>query len=1121
MKSDRETVASIMKLKAKFTLIVSVLIAIFSLIALFAFAQYKKSIKDTIAQQQFLMISTLADEIDGKLLTAQQSLISVAKAAPSDIMQHTEKAQAFLDNRLVLHTTFDNNVLLFTPSGKLFVESPYIPGRRGLDLSFREYILNTLKTAKPYISDLYVSTKPPKHPVIIFTVPLFDGKGKIAGILGGSLDLYRDNFLGRLSNVKIGETGYLVLMAADRTMIMHPDRKRIMTKQAPGLNKLDDKAIEGFEGTGSSTTSYGVKVLSSYKRLKAKNWILIADYPQSVAYRPIRVAEQFVLMLSVIGIIAVFISIASIIKYLIKPLELFTRHVENLPKKTGEDRFWNISTKDEIGTLSLAFNKMVTEIDKRQELQDSEIRLRTLLKTIPDLIWLKDPDGIYLSCNETFERFFGAIEADIVGKTDHDFIDRALAEKFRESDRKAMATGKPISDEKWLTFAKDGYKGLFETAKAPMRDNSGNLIGVLGIAHDITERKRTETEKEQFYKFFQTSSDLMVIADPNGAFIKTNPACTETLGYSETELIAKPFIEFIHPEDKQRTLDEMAMQLQRGFSLNFENRYICKDGSLRWLSWRATYNKEEGNTYATARDITEKKMADLQLQEKEERIRTLSNNLPKGYVYQLIIEANGERRFTYISDGVESIHGVHASQVLDNPMVLYAQVDVTDRSMLLKAEEEACNKMATFYCEAKFITQDGKAKWLNICSSPRKLINGSTQFDGLVMDITDKKHIEEQLVRAQKMESIGQLAGGIAHDFNNMLTAIIGYGSLLNTKLGKDSELRPYVDQILSSAGRSADLTRQLLAFSRKQEIAPKETSLNNLIKGMEKLLSRLIGEDIELKAQLAAKNMIVMVDPGQIEQVLINLATNARDAMPDGGILSICASTVELDTTYVKGHDMEKPGMYAVISVSDTGKGIDEKTQQKIFEPFFTTKEVGKGTGLGLSIVYGIIKQHGGNITVYSEPGKGTTFRIYLPMIESKTEEVRVPEIISPKGGTETILFAEDNEDVRVLSKRVLEENGYTVVDAVDGEDAINKFKENRDGIQLIIIDVIMPKKSGKEAIDEIKKTKPDVKILFTSGYTSDIISRKGILEEGMDFISKPVTPHNLLTKIREILDK
>ena len=398
----------------------------------------------------------------------------------------------------------------------------------------------------------------------------------------------------------------------------------------------------------------------------------------------------------------------------------------------------------------------------------------------------------------------------------------------------------------------------------------------------------------------------------------------------------------------------------------------------------------------------------------------------------------------------------------------------------------------------------------------------------VIRDITGRKKAEEeqrktqsQLLQSQKMEAIGHLAGGIAHDFNNMLTAIIGYGSLLGMRIDKDSELKFYVDQILSSAEKSANLTRQLLAFSRKQTIAPRETDLNDLIKGMKKLLLRIIGEDIELQAPLAEKDITVMVDPGQIEQVLMNLCTNARDAMPNGGLLSISTETVRLDEDYTRTHDLEKPGRYALIAVTDTGIGIDEKNSQKIFEPFFTTKELGKGTGLGLSIVYGIIKQHNGNITVYSEPGRGTTFRIYLPLITANTEEAERVETVMPKGGTETILVVEDNEEVRTLTKHVLEGFGYKVIEAEDGEDGINRFAAQRDEIQLVIIDVIMPKMSGKDAMDEIKKIQPDMKVLFTSGYTADIINKKGILEEGTNFISKPITPYELLARVRELLDK
>jgi PAS domain S-box-containing protein len=407
-------------------------------------------------------------------------------------------------------------------------------------------------------------------------------------------------------------------------------------------------------------------------------------------------------------------------------------------------------------------------------------------------------------------------------------------------------------------------------------------------------------------------------------------------------------------------------------------------------------------------------------------------------------------------------------------------------------------------------------------SYPLKDLSGNTvSAIEIIIDITERRKLEEQLGQSQKLEAVGQLAGGIAHDFNNMLTAIMGYGSLLNNSLEKDSPLKIFVDKILASAEKSADLTRQLLAFSRKQVIIPRQVELNGLVRGMDRLLQRVIGEDIELLLALSDNDLFVMVDPGQVEQVLMNLITNARDAMPNGGRLSISTESARIDEEYGKTHAVEKMGTYALATITDTGGGMDEKTRQRIFEPFFTTKELGKGTGLGLSLVYGIIKQHNGNVNVYSEPGKGATFKIYLPLIKKPVTHETMAEVVIPKGGTETILVSEDNEDVRLLTKKMLEEFGYKVIEAVDGADAINKVEGNKDGIQLAILDVIMPRKNGKEAGDEIKKIKPEIKLLFISGYTEDIIHQKGVLEGKTDFIPKPVAPYDLLAKVREILDR
>jgi PAS domain S-box-containing protein len=392
--------------------------------------------------------------------------------------------------------------------------------------------------------------------------------------------------------------------------------------------------------------------------------------------------------------------------------------------------------------------------------------------------------------------------------------------------------------------------------------------------------------------------------------------------------------------------------------------------------------------------------------------------------------------------------------------------------------------------------------------------------DAVLRDITEKKSLEAQLFQAQKMEAVGLLAGGVAHDFNNILTVVVGYGSLLLKKTATDSTARGYVEQVLSAAERATNLTQNLLAFSRKQIINPKPVLLSEVVKNLDKILARVISEDIELKLFIAPQEASVMSDAGQIDQVIMNLATNAKDAMPDGGTLIIETELVEFDNDYVRRHVFAKPGKYMLISVTDTGNGMDTTTKEKIFEPFYTTKDVGKGTGLGLSMVYGIIKQHNGYINVYSEPGKGTTFKIYLPIIARDADKLVTAVLPPVTGGTETILLAEDAVMVRNLAKNILEEYGYRVIVAENGEDAVAAYKA-RPGIALLILDVIMPGKNGKEVYAEIRDLKPDIKALFMSGYTANIIHKKGILDSATEFISKPFSPNAFLRKVREVLDK
>ncbi len=397
----------------------------------------------------------------------------------------------------------------------------------------------------------------------------------------------------------------------------------------------------------------------------------------------------------------------------------------------------------------------------------------------------------------------------------------------------------------------------------------------------------------------------------------------------------------------------------------------------------------------------------------------------------------------------------------------------------------------------------------------------NTMSENLRKREEEKRLLEEKLAQARKLEAIGQFAGGIAHDFNNRLAAMMNYGNILEMKIKEGDPLRGYVEQILTLTERAADLTQSLLVFSKRQEIHPKPVELNEFIRNGEKLLLKVIGEDIEFKTSLTDEYLPLMMDTGQMERVLINLAINAKDAMSGKGVLAITTELVKLDDEYIKAHGYGNPGMYARISVTDTGIGIDEKIKQRIFEPFFTTKEVGKGTGLGLSIVYGIIEQHNGYVNCYSESGKGTTFKIYLPLTKADVEEVKPLASVSPMHGTETLLIAENDSDIREGTKNILEKFGYKVIVAVDGEDAIAKFMENKDRIGFLLLDVVMPKKGGKEVYEEIRQIRPDIKALFTSGFTADVINKIESLEAGVNFISKPASPTELLRKVREALDK
>ncbi|MBI5639683.1 MAG: PAS domain S-box protein [Nitrospirae bacterium] len=626
-------------------------------------------------------------------------------------------------------------------------------------------------------------------------------------------------------------------------------------------------------------------------------------------------------------------------------------------------------------------------------------------------------------------------------------------------------------------------------------------------------RESTQKEEEQYRLLFENNPFPMWVYDlETHSFLAVNTAAIVQYGYSREDFLSMTIRDIRPPEDVPALLDRIS-KLSQGIERTMSWRHRKKDGTLIDVDVTSDFMYFNGRRarLVLVTDVTERKKMQEQVfqikQDWEETFNTLTDMITIHDKNFNIIRANKA-----------------AEKILGLPFLDMTEAKCFEYYHGTGCPPEACPScqcLRTGTPSTNEMFEPHINKFIEIRAIPRfDSRNNLTGLIHVVRDITDRRKLEEQLFQAQKMESIGQLAGGIAHDFNNILSAIIGYGHLLIMKMKDDEPLRPHVEQILAASDRAANLTQSLLAFSRKQVITLNPLSLSELIRKIEKLLLRLIREDIELKVMPSDPDVNILADSVQIEQVLMNLVTNARDAMPDGGRLTIRVENTIIDEDFIKAHSYGKTGHYALITVEDTGSGMDERTREKIFEPFFTTKELGRGTGLGLSMVYGIIRQHEGFINVYSEPGKGTTFRIYLPSVRAEVMESEEASAVMPNGGTETILVAEDDPVLRKLTRTVLEDSGYHVIDAVDGEDALVKFKDHQDSIQAVILDVIMPKKNGKEVYESIKAINPGIKTIFASGYTADVIQLSGIPEKDVMFIYKPISPKDLLGKIREVLN-
>jgi len=564
----------------------------------------------------------------------------------------------------------------------------------------------------------------------------------------------------------------------------------------------------------------------------------------------------------------------------------------------------------------------------------------------------------------------------------------------------------------------------------------------------------------------------------------------------------------------------LAILRERGLDIP----YICVSGTIT-EELAVAAMKAGANDYVTKGLLKrllpaiERELSDAQaratLRATEASFATLVEHAPVG-----IYRSSPEGRFLSVNAAVVRMLGYEsAADVLGLDMARDVYADAAERQRLVERDTYSDRQYDSV--EATWKRRDGRL--LTVQLSVRAVRNRAGQveyYETFVRDVTDQRRLQQQVLQSQKMEAVGRLAGGIAHDFNNLLTVITSYSDLLLEDLAPGDAKRDDLEQVRKAADGAAALTRQLLAFSRQQAVEPRVVSLNTVVEGLHKILRRVIGEDIELTTTLAPDLGAVRADVGQLEQVLMNLAVNARDAMPTGGRLTVETANVEHDPDYARDREAAAVRQFAMLAVSDTGCGMDEATKARIFEPFFTTKEPGKGTGLGLATVYGIVKQAGGFIWVYSEPGQGTSFKIYLPEVDATAERTTAVAGARAPRGTETVLLVEDAAAVRAVTKQVLERQGYVVLEAPDGEAALRLAQQHRGPIHLLLTDVVLPRVSGRELAERLTQVRPDMKVLYASGYTDDSVVRHGILELGTAYLQKPFSPESLARKVRNVLD-
>jgi len=753
----------------------------------------------------------------------------------------------------------------------------------------------------------------------------------------------------------------------------------------------------------------------------------------------------------------------------------------------------------------------------RQALEDKTLMLQSMLDSMSEGLVVADVEGKFIIWNPAADKLLGlrAANIDIQEWSRHYGLYLPDTVTPFPSDQLPLARAIQGEASTAVMFVRNPElaEGIFlEAYASPLKDNHGMVTGGVGAFRDVTESRRAEATLREYERVVEGLDEMILVVDRQYRYVIANRAFLNFRGMSVEQVIGQFAAEVVGQDVFTTRVKEKMDECFLGNVVHYEMTYDFPNLGKRELS--VSYFPIEGRAgveriACVLRDITERRVAEEALRKSEERFSKAFRNNPLA----ITISTEADGRYLDVNDAFLKLLGFKRRDVIGHTAAeLRFWGEPLERMEMLRQlkEEEQVAKHHTLYRTAK-----GEIREAEVWAESIEL-DGQPCVLGITSDVTEMRKLEAQVRQAQKMEAVGRLAAGISHDFNNILSIILGYSDLSLGLIPPESPVNRYLSQTKKAAERAALLTQQFLAFSRKQVVFPKILDLNDIVHNAINMFLRLVGEDIEIEFRPTIPLGSIKVDPGQIEQVLMNLVVNARDAMATGGKIIIETGEAELDEGYVSRHPGSHAGRHVVLGVSDTGCGMEESIKSQIFEPFFTTKAVGQGTGLGLSTVYGIVKQSEGYILVYSEIGKGTTFKIYFPRVIEKAEALVLSrEVAEPPRGSETILVVEDDKTLREITVKLLQDGGYRVVEAKDAEEALTIMAASQPEVDLLLTDVIMPDKSGAELARQAKESHPNLRSMFMSGYTGDLVGRQGVLMEEASFLEKPFTRRSLLVKV------